>query len=268
MSARKRSQRLRGVRGIAGAYGVSPSTASRWVSLGAIPHRWLASGAISAERVPRAQIAAALERMREERAEQRRAERAAVAKMFGGASRRRERELGIPPETVEGADIAALVVNIFAPEHEVWDVRHAVAARELVLDRLLRALGGTRSVPPRSDGTPDPWRGVITFPRSVTETEILLALDRADFRGLKGRLRRARVHFGLMTSERVFVPLTFAHSDPRVTLLQARASLDRGGAMIDSEKNRRALSDRRADRERWRTKKARQRAHERKRRAS
>lgn len=259
----KKPATLQGLRAIAKAYGVSPATAHRWIEAGALPVRRSSTGELSAKRVPKREITTALAARAADRKDQRAAEKRARARMFGPTSRKRERDLGIAPEIIEGADIAAFVVNVFAPTDVIPDARIAARVVDYVLDRLLRVLGGDRDVPLRADGTPDPWRGQVTFPRNVTEGEIIAGLMRIDWRGWQHHTHGYRVHFGIFTDERVFVPLTFAHENPKVATTQAIASLERGGAMIDSEKNRRAMQDRGVDRARWKSKKQRQRANER-----
>ncbi len=257
-------KRLHGLRAIAAAYGVSPSTAHRWLEVGALPSRKLADGTLSAARIPKRDITRALAAATTKRADQRGAETAARNRMFRPSATKRARELGIEPEVIEGADIAAFVVNVFSPEGDIsWGPDKARRAVSNVLDRLLRVLGGDRVIPLRSDGTPDPWRGQVTFPRNVTEAEIADALERADFSGGARLILGGRVHFGLYTDERVFVPITHAHARPRVAVTECLATLARGGSMIDSEKNRRAQGDRKLDRDRWKTKKQRQRSNER-----
>lgn len=256
MAARKRATKLTGLRAIAAAYGVSPSTAHRWLSTGALPSRDV-GGKLVATKIPREQITAGLATARAARVEQRAAEKVARTRMFGGEKQaRRERELGIMPAPIERADLAALSITIFAASGETAEFsQHVRRVRDEVLAAISRGVAGDR-VTYRGDL----WRGHIVFPRNVSEQEIRRALARVKL--TKKMLRGGRLNFCVYTDRGVQIPISYAYSSPKAALAYALATLDRGAVMLgDSPKNRSAVGQRSADqRKRWRDKKARQRA--------
>jgi hypothetical protein len=206
-------KRVAGVGALAKSYRVSESTIRRWITTGALPATRNARGQWTATRIPVRDVRASLAEQKAGRDEQRRAERAAAARVYGSTiEQRRERDLGIVRVT-PGADLAALVVTVYrsAGSRKAFDAPRA-------LRNVMRHV--TRAVPGDVDyDAKRPWLARVTFLRSLTEAELAVALARLSVprRALLG----GRMHLAALTTNREFLPMSKAYENPRQARIEA-----------------------------------------------